>query len=267
MGKHKEKKSDSVTDELHLTKEVHQFRNYGVNKYEERVRNNYRQNHVNQTYAFASEMKKKYSQLNTGIEMSIWEAAELLNDIVDDSDPDLGLPQIVHLLQTAEALRAQFPGEEYDWLHLTGFIHDLGKLLAHPRFPQCFNQPQWAVVGDTFPLGCPFSDSIVYREYFKENPDMNVSEYQQSENGIYSAGCGLENLLMSWGHDEYMYQVCVGNGCTLPPEGLYIIRFHSFYPYHQAGAYAQFTNETDHAMFPWIKVCFVFIFQLFYTLC
>jgi hypothetical protein len=47
--------------------------------------------------------------------------AELLNDIVDDSDPDLDLPQIWHLLQTAESCRDMHP--EHDWLHLTGFIH------------------------------------------------------------------------------------------------------------------------------------------------
>ena len=47
--------------------------------------------------------------------------AELLNDIVDDSDPDLDLPQIWHLLQTAESCREMHP--EHDWLHLTGFIH------------------------------------------------------------------------------------------------------------------------------------------------
>jgi hypothetical protein len=39
--------------------------------------------------------------------------------------------------------------------HLTGLIHDLGKILAHPEFG---SEPQWAVVGDTFPVGCAFSD-------------------------------------------------------------------------------------------------------------
>ena len=38
--------------------------------------------------------------------MGIWEAMEFLNQLVDDSDPDIDLPQIEHLLQTAEAIRA-----------------------------------------------------------------------------------------------------------------------------------------------------------------
>lgn len=55
------------------------------------------------------------------VEMSIWECCELLNEVVDESDPDLDEPQIEHLLQTAEAIRRDYPDE--DWLHLTGLIH------------------------------------------------------------------------------------------------------------------------------------------------
>ena len=31
--------------------------------------------------------------------------------------------------------------------------------------------PQWAVVGDNFPLGCRFDEAIVFHEYFAANPD------------------------------------------------------------------------------------------------
>lgn len=67
-------------------------------------------------------MREEYSRLNR-VEMSIWECCELLNDVVDDSDPDLDEPQIEHLLQTAEAIRKDYPNE--DWLHLTGLIHGI----------------------------------------------------------------------------------------------------------------------------------------------
>jgi hypothetical protein len=43
------------------------------------------------------------------MELGVWDAAELLNEVVDDSDPDIGLPQLEHLLQTAEAIRAAYP--------------------------------------------------------------------------------------------------------------------------------------------------------------
>lgn len=65
-------------------------------------------------------MREEYGKLNR-VEMSIWECCELLNEFVDESDPDLDEPQIEHLLQTAEAIRKDYPDE--DWLHLTGLIH------------------------------------------------------------------------------------------------------------------------------------------------
>ena len=74
--------------------------------------------------------------------MSVVDALTFLNTLIDDSDPDIELDQLQHLLQTSEAIRAD--GHE-DWFVLTGLIHDLGKVLC------LFGEPQWAVVGDTFP--------------------------------------------------------------------------------------------------------------------
>lgn len=233
--------------DIDIAKKKTEFRNYVDSAFQERVYRTYLEQHTNQTYEYAMEKRKKYGALNTGLELGIWEAAELLNEIVDESDPDVGIPQIYHCLQTAEAIRKAYPGEEWDWFHLTGFIHDLGKLLLLPRF----GEPQWATVGDTFPLGCRFSESIVFPETFKDNPDVKDPRYN-TENGIYEAGCGLENIIMSWGHDEYMYQVCKGNGCTLPIQGLYMIRFHSFYPWHKHGAYSHLMNNQDVEMLKWV---------------
>lgn len=43
-------------------------------------------------------------------------------------------------------------------------------------------------------------------QYFKENPDYNNASFN-SKYGIYSEGCGLDNVMISWGHDDYMYLV------------------------------------------------------------
>lgn len=67
-------------------------------------------------------MREEYGKLDK-VEMSIWECCELLNNVVDESDPDLDEPQIEHLLQTAEAIRKDYPDK--DWLHLTGLIHGI----------------------------------------------------------------------------------------------------------------------------------------------
>jgi hypothetical protein len=86
----------------------------------ETVEEFYRVNHIQQTHEFVTRMRGEYGRLDR-TEMGVWECIELLNEFVDDSDPDLDMPQIEHLLQTAEAIRQDYPDQ--DWLHLTGLIH------------------------------------------------------------------------------------------------------------------------------------------------
>ena len=203
------------------------------------VREFYRLNHRDQTFEFARQMRAKYLPLRTR-RMGIWEAMEYLNTLVDDSDPDTDLSQIEHLMQTAEAIR----GDGHpNWFILTGLIHDLGKVLC------LYGEPQWAVVGDTFPVGCAFSPRIVFPEFFEDNPDRHSPEYS-SQYGIYQQHCGLDNVLMSWGHDEYLFQVVKD---YLPTEALYMIRYHSFYAGHREGDYDHLMNDQDRAMFPWVR--------------
>ncbi|XP_008805675.2 probable inositol oxygenase [Phoenix dactylifera] len=224
------------------------FRNYEAeSERKDSVEEFYRINHIHQTYEFVKKMREEYSKLNKA-DMSIWECCELLDEFVDESDPDLDEPQIQHLLQSAEAIRKDYPGE--DWLHLTALIHDLGKVLLHPKFGQL---PQWAVVGDTFPVGCAFDESIVHYKYLKDNPDFNNPQYN-TKFGVYSEGCGLDNLMMSWGHDDYMYMVAKENKTTLPSAAMFIIRYHSFYPLHQSGTYKYFMNKEDEENLKWLQI-------------
>jgi len=87
-----------------------------------------------------------------------------------------------------------------EWFHLVGLLHDLGKILC------LFDEPQWAVVGDIFPVGCRFDERCVLSETFADNPD-SKDPVLSTEYGIYAEGCGLDNVHLAWGHDEYMYQV------------------------------------------------------------
>jgi inositol oxygenase len=198
----------------------------------------YRLNHENQTVDSVLEKEKKYFGLNKG-KKTVWEAAEYLNTLVDDSDPDTDLSQIEHLLQTSEAIRRDGNPR---WMVLTGFLHDLGKCLC------LYGEPQWCVTGDTFPVGCAWSKDIVFPEYFANNPDRNVPEYQ-TKYGIYEPNCGLENVHMSFGHDCYIAEVMKP---YLQDEALYMCRFHSFYPWHRHGAYDYLCNDKDRAMLPWV---------------
>ena len=149
-------------------------------------------------------------------------------------------------------------------------------MLAHPAFGA---EPQWAVVGarpcvaarrtrphlslsltrraalapgDTFPVGCAFDPACIHAASFAANPDARDARFS-TPCGVYSPHCGLAAVDMSWGHDEYMAQVMLRNGCTLPPAALHIVRYHSFYAWHREGAYGHLTDAADAAALPWVR--------------
>lgn len=219
-------------------KKRQEFRNF-TDTTPPHVREFYRQNHSKQTRDFVRSKKTEYLSKSRA-KMGIWEAMEFLNTLVDESDPDTELSQIEHLLQTSEAARRD---GRPDWFILTGLIHDLGKILC------LWGEPQWAVVGDTFPVGCAWSPKIVFHEFFSLSPDSRVPEYQ-TRLGVYQEHGGLANVDMSWGHDEYFYHVVKD---YLPEEALYMIRYHSFYPAHREGEYEYLMDDHDREMFQWVR--------------
>ncbi|TTN17665.1 Inositol oxygenase [Bagarius yarrelli] len=100
----------------------------------------------------------------THARMTVMETIECLDQLIDESDPDVDFANSFHAFQTAEGIRKEHPDK--DWFQLVGLIHDIGKVMA------LWGEPQWAVVGDTYPVGCHFQDSIVFRDLtFVENPD------------------------------------------------------------------------------------------------
>lgn len=226
-------------DTIATAKTKEEYRNY-EEPARDSVKEFYRLNHTYQTFEFVENKKKEFLQFNKK-EMPIWEAFDFLNQLVDDSDPDTDLDQFQHLLQTSEAIRAD---GHPDWMVLTGLFHDLGKVLC------LFGEPQWAVVGDTFPVGCAFSDKIVYSEFFKYNPD-SQNETFNTKYGIYEPNCGLDQVQLSWGHDEYIYQMMKD---YLPESALYMLRYHSFYAQHREHAYDHLLNKHDQEMFYWVNL-------------
>jgi len=226
-------------DTIAKGKSTEEFRNYDE-PVRDTVREFYRMNHTYQTYEFVQEKRSHFLKFDKK-EMPVWAAFDFLNQLVDDSDPDTDLDQFQHLLQTAEAIRTD---GHPDWMVLVGLMHDMGKVLC------LFGEPQWAVVGDTFPVGCAYSDKVVYPEYFQNNPDFQNATYQ-IELGVYSKNCGLRNVNMSWGHDEYVYQMMKD---YLPESGLYMLRYHSFYAWHREGAYSYLLDDHDREMLKWVKL-------------
>jgi inositol oxygenase len=229
---------DAVRDRYDPDRKQDAFRQYTDNT-PAVVREFYRLNHLHQTRDFVLQKKRQYLALNQR-RMGMWEALEYLNTLVDDSDPDTDLSQIEHNLQAAEAIRRDGHPR---WFILAGLIHDAGKILC------LYGEPQWAVVGDTFPVGCAWSDKIVYPEFFEANPDSQVPAYQ-TRTGIYEEHGGLDKTDLSWGHDEYLYHVVKD---YLPEEARYMIRYHSFYAAHRERAYDHLMSEHDQRMFEWVR--------------
>ncbi|XP_063099722.1 inositol oxygenase isoform X1 [Cavia porcellus] len=227
-----------------MAKDKGNFRNYTSGPLLDRVFITYKHMHTYQTVDF---VRKKHAQFGdfSCKKMTIMEAVDMLDHLVDESDPDVDFPNSFHAFQTAEGIRKAHPDK--DWFHLVGLLHDLGKVLA------LWGEPQWAVVGDTFPVGCRPQASVVFCDStFQDNPDLQDPRYS-TEFGMYQPHCGLENVLMSWGHDEYMYQVMRFNKFSLPEEAFYMIRFHSFYPWHTGGDYRQLCSQRDLDMLPWVQ--------------
>mmetsp|Transcript_90 Transcript_90/g.137 ORF Transcript_90/g.137 Transcript_90/m.137 type:complete len:299 (-) Transcript_90:124-1020(-) len=240
-------------------KEDDKFRVYSADEdTPARVIEHYRDMRTNHTVEFYKRMEQKYSFENGGRrKMTIEQAFAELEDYIDASDPDLDLPNMLHLMQTAEGIRkAGHP----DWLQLTGLVHDMGKIMflwGTNEDGQDGYSPtgkQWALGGDTFVVGCQIpDDAVVFPEFNRLNPDMQDSRYN-TKYGIYQPQCGIDNLMFAWGHDEYMYRMLVANNCTLPREALDMIRYHSAYPWHDKGAYKHLMAEEDEERIQWVKL-------------
>lgn len=242
-----QEKSDQLADEnWHIATEYYKnidtkaFRQYELAC--DRVKSFYEEQHAKQTVAYNIQARINF-KTKTRDTMSVWQALEKLNKLLDESDPDTELSQILHALQTAEAIRRDGKPR---WFQLVGLIHDLGKLLYFYD-----SRGQWDVVGDTFPVGCKFSKRIIFPESFKANPDF-LNPLYNTKYGIYSKHCGLDKVMLSWGHDEYMFHIAKKYS-KLPKEGLAMIRYHSFYPWHQEMAYTYLMNDHDKEMLKAVK--------------
>lgn len=194
----------------------------------------YKEMYENQSIELIKEKRNKYNKTN--YKMSIKKALCLLDDFIDPSDPDVDVPNSIHAYQTAERIRKIYPYNKE--LQIVGLIHDLGKVLF------TFGEKNWCVVGDTYVLGCEFPKSIIYYDCLKKNMDFN----KYDKYGIYEKGCGLDKLYISYGHDEYLYQVLKKNKekHCISEKYMNVIRYHSFYPWHSKNEYRDFMKKDDY---------------------
>ncbi|GIV35104.1 MAG: hypothetical protein KatS3mg031_2639 [Chitinophagales bacterium] len=214
------------------------------------IRAHYRKMRSNQTVDYVTRMKKKY--LTFSRPMTIREALESLHTLVDATDPELQLTNLQHMLQSAEG--ARLSGQP-DWMQVVALIHDLGKVMYLWGCDEDGTSvnAQWGIVGEVFVVGCRLPDTCIFPEFNVLNPDMQDPRYN-TETGMYEPQCGLENLQLTWGHDEYLYQVLKNHpGNRLPEIAMVSIRYHSFYPWHSGGAYGHLENMKDKIYKQWVR--------------
>ena len=266
---------------------MNKFRNYQDKNI--KVENTYKKMLENQNIKYVKNMKNIYFK-NIKKKYNIWYLIKKMDDIIDESDPDSELPQIFHAYQTAESIKKRYfynnkiknninikylfsnyewnnlPDKyknnfdntitnfyknitDWEWLPFIGFIHDLGKIMLLDEFGSL---PQWSVVGDTFPVGTLLSSNFVFydKKYYLDNNDLNTN--------IYKNYIGFNNVIFSWGHDEYLAKLLEENKTNLPKEAIYIIRYHSFYSWHTPRngdrGYTKLANDFDWYMLPLLKL-------------
>ena len=145
------------------------FRDYSI---DENIKELYKKLRTNQTVGFVENCLSKYCNF-FGRVITIWEALGKLDNFIDVSDPDINLPNINHLFQTAEGIRkANLP----EWMQVVGLIHDLGKVLykknknlEEARTDGISEDTQWGLVGDTFILGHRIPNTAIFPEFNEFN--------------------------------------------------------------------------------------------------
>ena len=264
------------------------YRNYEQETKNYSVEETYKNMLEQQTEAKVSQYYNKYWESNK--KYNIWTIFEKLNDIIDESDPDTDMPQIIHAYQTAESISKKYMNEsktkinnfniknlfttnewnnlpqEYKSKYDTTLSSFYKNIKEWSWFPfiglihdlgkvmvldEFGSLPQWFVVGDIFPIGLKLSNNFVF---YDKNYHKNNSSLSKN---IYEKKSGFINMTFSWGHDYYLYLVMKKNCSKLPDEALYLIRFHSFYSWHSPTnnerGYSEYADDFDWYMLPLLK--------------
>lgn len=227
-----------------------------------------------QTMDFAARQRARFAQLSNAT-LSPFEALALLDSVPRPSGdfPDT-LSTVSHALLTAQWCRHEFPGA--DWAPLVGLMHDLGRLLSHPKcasapaamhaacapaaapphshWARCRwgSEPAWAVTSESYPLGCRFAETISGYFFLHACPDRRCSAYA-SPAGIYRAGCGLDSTHFTWTGPEYLSLVLAQNGARLPFAATFLLRYQNFESAISDGAYRLLMSDADSRCLPLLR--------------
>lgn len=75
--------------------------------------------------------------------------------------------------------------------------------------------------------------------------DEKPFEYSECDFKCTTSGQLKKHMRTHTGHDEFMYMALKESVHNLPEWATYVVRFHSFYPWHDKGAYAKYASRKD----------------------
>ncbi|QDZ18540.1 inositol oxygenase [Chloropicon primus] len=191
-----------------------------------------------QTVDFVEKQRRSLlaQQTSTRLRLSAWEAVGRLEGVTLPS----GVNALDYSMAVAAVCREKFPDAR--WLHLVAAVHELGVLSVTKDFG---SSQVWTVAGESFPVGCKFSESISFSQYFSSNPDRRKRVFNKPL-GSYENNCGLGQLKMSWGSPEYLYVVLGAlNGASLPFQAMFLIRYQKFFSLESSRHYHELLGEDD----------------------
>lgn len=91
-----------------MAKSKGSFRNYTSGPLLDRVFTTYKLMHTHQTVDFVRRKRIQFGSFSNK-KMTVMEAVDMLDDLVDESDPDVDFPNSFHAFQTAEGIRKAHP--------------------------------------------------------------------------------------------------------------------------------------------------------------
>jgi len=230
-------------------------------------RQHYRRMWKTQSVAYVSKMRKKYLPLKL-CTMTIKKALDLTQRLLanpfsmsigDRACNSSRSPSVRTLLfHTAELARKE---GHPDWVQFVALIHGLaGALRCLESDNSDFNSGDqdtetfdfdWTIPVDARIMGCKASHKSIFQEFRHLNPDKDDPRYNTT-NGVYKKNVGLENVLLSWTSNEYMYHMLKRNNVMLPMEAYAILRLFPLVDWHKWDSHGWLANEDDQEVKPFV---------------
>lgn len=214
----------------------------------------YRRFWSKQCVSYVMNMRQRYATLDRGM-LTIKEALDLSKLLPADpftvslssASACRPTPSLRALLfATAELARST---GHPDWVQFVALIHGLATVLKFIDFitdAESNSDFDWTISVDSAIVGCTFPETSTHSELHCFSPDSGDSRYQ-SVVGRYKRHIGLENVLLSWTGNEYLYYMLKNNNDVVLPDDAYsLLKLYPLLEWHSNGFHSVLANEVDN---------------------